>query len=322
MFEWQLTFAHPLQSLQGIVKACGDSDHIFHVHGSFGDVYLQIAVIKETLSSAESTAVIIDKRYAQLANNSIGQQAKIILADGNQVNHLLSQLKILGHNKGIPTRLLPTLYPMIAECMSSGYLPMVDFLRVAAGSESIGALPAIETNSYSLQESKQLLEQAGLPIGKTAIICADNNTEIEFEDEFWIKVIEWITDRGWVACLNSAGTLNSDKPRRLVSLGLPNLNIPPHLPVSIATVAGTYFVGNNGFATIQALFNRSAIGFHLFRGDLKKNGFITAKHGKRSKASLHSESFANQFLNIQKEFEVIDSDSLPNLKSEIDLVLS
>jgi hypothetical protein len=322
MFEWQLSFTHPLSSLQTLIDASGTCDSVFHVHGSFGDVYVQISVIKETLDLDANVCVIIDKRYATLINNSIGNKVKIVLADGNQVNNLLSQLKILGKCKGIPTRLLPTLYPMVAECITLGHLQMVDFLRALVESNSVGKLQPIESNSFLKDEAEQLLIKSNLPIGRTALICADNNTEIEIDVQIWKLIIDRITSNGWVPCLNSAGTLTTDKPRLLASLGLPTLNVPAHLPVSVVNAAGTYFVGNNGFATIQSMFNSKSVGFHLIRGDLSSNGSIPAKDGRQSKAASHALAFKNQFLNIQKEFFINDSKCLNQLTLLIDQVLS
>jgi hypothetical protein len=305
MHEWELKNARSLQVFAAIIRAVPANFKCFHIYGSFGDVYLQCAAVAEILTQHDwAICVIIDESYAQLAKNTFGDRVRIIHANGAVINAALSQFEILSLQKEMPIRMLPTIYPMIPECILKGKLRYEDFLRVVTGSDQCGSFPEIENAEQLQSEARKILNDAGLPVGKTALICADNNTQIELPEDYWKIVVRVLKRLGWTPCLNDSGTLRLGEASKLRQLELPRIKVPPHLAVTLPMVAGTYLAGNNGFATIQALFNRKTKGFHIINGFEERDGGIRDKGGNSIPTRLffHSEAFPAAFLRTQIEF--------------------
>jgi hypothetical protein len=330
LFEWQIRQLQ-LKNLFDIVNSLGPNCKIFAPHGSFGDIYFQSAIIKEICQNHARLAVLIDNRYREFAshifaeNLNISTDFKIIALDMSQLNTILSTFNILGEQGNFPIRLLPTLYPGIPECIIHGHLQSVAFLRVIAGSSKSGLLPPIENSSYFRNRAIEYLLSHGLPVGKTVIISADNNTEAEFSENFWRNVVDLIRDNGLVPCLNSAGTVYGGAARLLTNYNLPKLNVLPELIVSIPEAAGFYIGGTSGFTTIQACFNRMGKGIHLINACNSTTLGIPDKAGSNF-TQLHQmfrkNQYREEFLGSQKEIVIESEMPTPSLVDELNVFFS
>ena len=179
MHEWQTPKLEPLALLQNILNHCLPNSTIFHVHGSFGDVYLQLAAIKECQINNRKVSIIIDERYSRLAQAAATPDAKIIFAPGEYVNTVLTKLGLLGRSKTLPIRLLSTLYPMIPELILDDQLQQSAFLRQMVWSEKVGPFAEIENYEVLREEADKIILEAGGKLGRSILISADNNTQRE-----------------------------------------------------------------------------------------------------------------------------------------------
>jgi len=319
MTEWMFDIINPLQFLNIVLNAAGKGTKIFHLHGSFGDVYFQCSAIKEAQDKYPNICVIIDEKYKDLANDAFAgtPKVKIILFDCATANKMFSQISILGNKHEFPVRLLPTVYPMVAESIGAGLLSYVGFLRLLTESDKVGPLEKIDQKEINLKKAFQILAQANVPPGNTVLISADNNTQSEFSEEFWLQICEVIRSCGWVPCLNASGT--SVPARILAQSGLPKVVVPPNLAVSIPTAAGCYIGGTNGFSTIQALYNDRVEGIHLINGLLIEDNKISDRFGNEFNVDLmfHKNTCKQQFLGLQKEILVQKNEVDDELASEI-----
>ena len=310
---------YPLQFLNNILNAAGKSAKIFHIHGSFGDVYFQCSAIKEAQEKYQNICVIIDEKYKNLANDTFAEipKVKIILFEGATAHKMFSQISILGNKHEFPVRLLPTIYPMVGESIATGLLSYTGFLRLLTESDKVGPLEKIEQQQINLKKAFQILAQANVPPGNTVLISADNNTQVEFSEEFWQQICEVIRSCGWVPCLNASGTFVP--ARILAQSGLPKVVVPPNLAVSIPTAAGCYIGGTNGFSTIQALYNDRVEGIHLINGNFIQKNKISDKFGLNYKVELffHKNMFKHEFLGLQKEILVQKNEVDDELAAEI-----
>jgi hypothetical protein len=322
MYEWELEKAQPLQFLLNVSKSSLKESKIYHVHGSFGDVYTQCSVVNEVANQNQPVTVLIDAKYAKLISLIKSPNLLALLVDSNQVHYLLNRLGLIGNAGNYPIRLLPTIYPMVAECMLEGLLQHGDFLRITAGSKAAGHFLKLESEQDLVLEAKELFRKADAPEDRSILISADNNTQIEFSDKFWNDVCQYIYSRGWTPLINNSGTITQNKGKILENSKWPKINVPPHLATTMPKVSGSYIGGTNGFSTIQALFNDKVKGLHLINGGGASGDYLLDKAGNKIKVEIyfHQNSFCKEFLGLQKEV-LLDSEEITlNLKKEIDLI--
>lgn len=294
-----------------LLKNIGDYDKLFHFYGSFGDVYIQAACVKEILNENQKVVVICEKRYINLIKNSLKKNiTNYIEADGNFINKILNEEKIIGKSKFFPIRMLPTLYPLVSECIASQKLQYIDFLRVLLDSKVNNNLEKIEDEN-SISHAYQYLENNKIKMGNTIIISADNNTQLELCDDFWLQFIKIAQNYNYDICINASGTINKAAVK-LMNTQYKKLEIPPEIVVSLTELAGLYASGNNGYATIQSVFNEKK-GFHFIKKP-NENGFLSDKFSNFIPINqyFHSNSFKYQFLNNQIEIIVDDGETEEN----------
>jgi len=276
MHEWQFENSS-FSNIISIARAIGDNK-VAHVFGSFGDVYFQTAIINEyNKNNEDAIHLMIDEKYKEFIEKTI-QDIKVLVyyVESPKIHNLLTQNKILGEIKGLPIRLLPTIYPYIPELIYSGKLKYPDFIRTLIGSKVQGKIQSLENNEALKTEARNLLEKQKLPIGNTIMISCENNTHQEFKEEIWWEVIDIIEKRGFTVCINSSGTLSS-KQRNLLNPKLKTMSIPPHLAVSIIEQCGGYIGTSNGLNGIQAYFNHTTYGIHLINAS---NGILNSTTDK------------------------------------------
>jgi len=196
---------------------------------------------------------------------------------------VFNNINLLGRHENYPIRLLPTLYPLIAELINSGKLLYLDFMRNLIGSNCIGKIGAIESAIHE-DEARKILIDNDIRLGKTVLICADNNSQATFSEEVWVEIINTVTHSGWDVCINDSGNLTSDE--RILLKGyhadqnIKFLKIPPYLPISLTRLMGSYIGGSNGFITICAHFAESTRGLHLINCLDSENGFNKTPGGE------------------------------------------
>jgi hypothetical protein len=189
--------------------------------------------------------------------------------------------------------MMATLYPFVNDLIKSGSLAYLDFLRVMAKSESIGAMEPMETSGWHRDSAMQLLAEADVPVGKTVLLSCDNNTQIEFSETFWLEVAALVRNAGLIPCLNASGTSRSNhQPVLLREVDyLKKIVVPPHLAVSVAAACGFYIGGTNGFTGIQCLFNEPAKGLHLINCTESQAGVAKEKGGGENPIYLLHQSY-------------------------------
>lgn len=295
-----------------ISRHVGIKDAIFQVHGSFGDVYMQLSVLSELIDRGASFAILIDDKYKRLAMTALGDRAQILFVNQPHLNAILNRQRVLGFSKNLPIRLLPTLYPMVAELIVSGLLKYSDFLRFLIHREvkQTGPFREIEGDDERI-EAREHISKLGLCPGKTLLVSPVNNTQLPIPNRVLLHAVSIARDCGWDICINTAA---SRSDLRVLAAEAPEVvffDVPAHLPVSFATACGFYVVGNNGFATIQALFNSECEGLHLINGFDAVDGLIKDQAGNRVEVSRfpHAVMFRDQFLGVQIEHVLQNPDS-------------
>jgi hypothetical protein len=205
--------------------------------------------------------------------------------------------------------MLPTLYPMITECILKQKLQYIDFLRTLLNNdEKKGVLPKIE-NENSKELAIDYLQTNGIVVDKTVLISADNNTQEELSDEFWMQFIKIAEKWDYKIVINSSGTINNSA-QKLMNTNYQKISVPPELVVSIAEVIGMYASGNNGYATIQALFNTKK-GFHFIKKPHKNEELLRDKSNNLIHINqyYHKNAFKGEFLHMQEEILVDDQET-------------
>jgi len=324
MFEWQnqLFSLARFAKLMRVLPSVGD---IYHVHGSFGDVYFQLAVLREVLrKEGEEFSVIIDERYKRLTEVALNSKAQVYFTESVALNSLLSSLGIVGRLEGLPIRMLPTLYPNCGEMIYASKLQYSHFLRTLVMSNREGQFDRIEDDVSLESEALDIIVATGCPPGKTVLISADNNTHLELPEHVWGWIIEITQEMGWSILLNDSGLNNTKSAVNLASCDLRRIKVPPHLPCTLARIAGAYISGTNGFATIQALFSDRCRGLHFI------NGFNTENGRQRDKGRnlvnlehfFHSITWAETFLGIQTEVILDEKTDKVELTKIIEIALN
>jgi hypothetical protein len=304
MNEWQLNHISPLKILSQLLRLKIENklNKIIHFHGSFGDIYCQLSVYSET-NEQEGNLLLIDPRYNLLILNVKRELDCIAFVDSNNLNLQFSKIGLLGNDKDLPIRLLPTLYPQVPELISNLNLEYSSFLRYLLDSKHINQFKQIEKRNNILSEIEQIFQENDLIKGKTIIFSPDNNTQIEFSNEFWNSFVDYVRMLNWIPVLNNSGDLVNNKTKFTFNEDVKRIKIPPHLAVSLPEYAGAYIGGTNGFQTIQALFNNVSKGIHLININMIKDKMLHDKFGNKIKLDtyLHSKTFKNEFLNKQNE---------------------
>jgi hypothetical protein len=304
MFEWSSNRLQHLKFINEVMQLVPPGLRCFHVHGSFGDVYFQLSALKEVAGQGESFVIAIDSKYDTLVILAFeNTPIKVVFVSSVALNYALNSVGVFGVGSGFPVRLLPTVYPMIPEAMLNGLLGYIKFLRLLVGSKSTGSMTSLEVNKHFWEQSELEIRTAGLVAGKTVIICADNNTQCELNDRSWESVISVIQRKGWHVVLNDSGNLSTTGALKLNYLTLPRIKVKPHLVVALTSILGGYVCGTNGFATIQAFFNKNVKGTHFINGDAVVDGMIVDKFDCKYPVEMafHQKSNPDEFLNLQEE---------------------
>lgn len=320
MYEWCDYSIKPLNLLKQIMNASDGSDDIYIVTGSFGDVYVQLSLLSEIMTASRSPVVIVDGNYQLLATNVLPNQAKLITANTAAIRQMLNRLGVLGNNKNFPIPLLPTLYPMIPECIHEGILKYCDFIRLLIKSTSSGKLLDIENyEAQNVLATAHLIKAGGKP-GSSVIICPENNTNTEFEPSLWNNICEWMSEFGLTPMINASQKSTGANSSDAISTQWPRLTVPPHMAVTLTSVAGGYVSGTNGYATIQALFNKHSFGLHLINANTLHDDKIINKFGIAAPKDIffHENFWSDQFLNIQKEKVINRNMSLEDLRNTVE----
>ena len=303
MYEWQYV-NNNYNNLIAISKAIGDK-RVAHVHGSFGDIYFQTAVINEYNCIHENSInIMIDEKYKEFVSKIIkNKKIEIYFVESPKIHNLLSQNNIIGEVNGLPIRMLPTLYPYIAECLYAGKLRYFDFARILIRSNAQGQIKPLEQGLELINEARSILETLSLPIGKTILISCENNTHLEFDEEIWIEIINIIEKYGFTVCVNSSGTLVNGQ-KFLLDNRFKKLSMPPYLAVTLIEQCGGYIGTSNGLTGIQAYFNHSTPGLHM----------INAPNGRDNETK---DKFGNKIFPRMMGLKEIDSERMSKMQNEL-----
>jgi hypothetical protein len=317
MYEWEMNVNQPLNFLAEINKINKYESPIFHIHGSMGDVYIQISLLNEKYKAGEKFSIIIDEKYSEIIKKVFNDKLLILFVNEGIANTHFTKLNLLGKTKYYPIRMLPTVYPLMAELILEGKLNYVDFLRNLTNSNEEGSLKSIESKE-TYDQSIKYFESLGLPIGKTVILCPDNNTHHQLPSEFWNNIIKMIIKLGLTPSLNDSGSLISNSSEIKNLINIKKIKVPISAIISITKIAGYYICGTNGYSCVQSLFNDSSIGIHLIKESCDR-GFVVDKFGNKTKTqyNMHKNIYAKQFLGIQREIIIEEDKSNYKLVEEI-----
>lgn len=253
---------HPLLDLFSLIQPYNKS---FHVDGSFGDVYMQLSLLKEYSAQDSEFAIFISKAYLELAKQALGATSKLLPIDSSWLRSFLMQHGILSEVPGLPRPLLLTLYPVLPDLIRLGHLsPIVAYktiLNIEPSSELESPMP-IETQTLR-PEGVEILKKYNLTPGRTVVICPFNNTWTEIEPKFWSSLIPAVKSIGYDVCINTAGRSELLSEKGFTDHSVKLINVPAHLVVTFTKACGYFITGLNGFSTIQWLFNDETYGLIL-----------------------------------------------------------
>jgi hypothetical protein len=300
MYEWQLSRITTFKQLASFYEENKIRGLLcFHVHGSFGDIYLQLSHLKYRASRAGAPfAVLIDPHYINLARRAIPSNSMVIAVQSLTLNALLTDLGLLGKGDGsFPTRLLPTLYPLIAELVTRGALHYTTFLEFLIDIQPIDKLPSLESEVEHAW-ARNYVEALGLPVGSSVLICADNNSQKELSAEFWNNIINVIRRLGLTPCLNDSGSTGKSQSRTVTRQDIIRIKVDPDKAISIVSACGFYVGGTNGFIGIQSIFNSNAKGINFINAIGSDGKEILDRGGEKVpiRAFYYEQMYAKQFL--------------------------
>lgn len=320
MFEWTNAAVVPLKILADLQEKTLPGGKTFVITGSFGDVYVQSAILREANPSSTSHTVVIDPDYKEFAQMIFGADFQILTTNTNNLRSLLCKIGALGHADHLPILLLPTLYPMIAECIHNNSLNYCDFVRLLIKSEFKGKINPLEDNQNSRVYAQKILEKPGGIVGRSVIVCPNNNTNVPFSENFWDDVCKTIAEHGWVPIINHAG-INSASG---ICQAWPSVSVPPQLAITVTTIAGAYISGTNGFSTIQAIFNQQTAGLHFINATHLRGNYIADNFGNAHRYDIffHQHLWKNQFLHLQREYLIDENCNLWQANEHIKNMLS
>ncbi|NDH69031.1 MAG: hypothetical protein EBY22_14230 [Gammaproteobacteria bacterium] len=333
MHEWAGQH-EPLRIISEILSTTRSFNKVYHCYGSFGDIYIQISLIKEkyvqeTIANPNySIGVFISPVYQQCVTSAFQGNPNVSVWPINDsvLNHVFNRLNLLGNHNSFPVRLLPTVYPYMPELILSGKLLYMDFMRTLIGSQSVGRIAAVESDVH-LNEARKILNESKINIGKTILICPENNTHTEFHEDIWIEVIKSVRNCGWDVCINDSGTKGHNDAKKLKDFGIKNgikfLKIPPHMPVSMVKLMGSYIGGTNGFVSIQAYFSAEVIGMHLINCLESVDGFIKTPGGVKMDINTlyHCNNSRGCIYDLQIEVPIYTTDDLKLVDQRITSML-
>jgi hypothetical protein len=309
MFEYELR-NDKFILLQKILNATQNYTVTFHFSGSLGDIYWQCSLVKECLSennkysSADKIGIIIAENYKELILQTFREfnNINLIFINSAIISDLMNYFNINGLIDKFPIRLLPTAYSLIPNLLLSGKLQYADFIRELIGSDTTGHFQEIE-DANSLEQARNIIIQNDIQIGRTVLICADNNTHLEISDEYWDKIFRKINELGWDICINSSGNLINNNQIKLKQFKYKTLKVPPQLVISITRLLGSYIGGTNGFISLQATFNSYTKGIHIINSIGNYSNIIKDKSNNNYnvKYCFQENFFKEQFKFLQRE---------------------
>jgi hypothetical protein len=319
MYEWEIN-TQELNNLSLILSYCKENKYTYQVHGSFGDVYIQIACIYEKIKKEnEKYNIIIEEKYAKLVKKLEKKGCKILLINGGGINNLFNKYQILGNKTNLPIRLLPTIYPMIPDLISEGLLDYNEFLRKLIGlSPSTKYINLEEDEEF--EEAKEYLRKNNISFNNTVLLSLDNNTHHELIEEDVLKIIKILERNKWEILINDSGNLTSNETKyKKIIEKFNKIKVPAHLCVSIVKLCGFYIGGSNGFTTLQGLFNTTP-GIHIVGNGINyKHDLVIDKFDNNYKlnAIMLSSCAKKHFQNNHQEI-VYTNNGIEDVLNKID----
>ena len=322
MYEWQVTRKNrALNVYSSLARMFPEKGPIYHLHGSFGDIYLCLSLVIEAFHENKiKSTIIIDPKYRKLVEKTCYEiEVNVLFVDGMAINAIFSDMDIIGGENNVPIRLLPTLYPYISTLIDQGKLTHCDFIRTLVGSSNTGRIKNIEKSEDLNLEAKEIINKAELEVGRTLLISADNNSQNELPDWFWLDFIEIVRSCNWQVALNNSGVLNTNEAKKLSNLKLPLIKVPPHLAVTLPSMCGSYAGGTNGLSSIQAIFNNKVNGFHFINLLEIKENYVRDKFSNKIPISrmFHRNAYDQSYCDKQIEYPIDQNYSKSMLKELI-----
>lgn len=281
---------HPLLDLCSLIRPCAKS---FHVDGSFGDVYMQLSLLKEYSLHNTNYAVFISKRYLKLAELALGKKSKILPINSTWLRSFLMQHGVLGEVPGLPRPLLLTLYPVLPDLISRGQLNPITAYRAIINLEQAHQLESLISieSSLLIPQCIEILKRNNLTPGRTVVLCPYNNTFSEINPAMWVSLVESLNRLEYDVCINIAGQ-GSEFPEVVTKGNYAFIEVPAHLAVTFTKLCGYFVSGLNGFSTIQWLFNKEVRGFILINS---LDGHTILPKNSMSYSYYHSLFHQDQF---------------------------
>ena len=320
MYEWEMK-SKAIENLIALSSYFKDKKTV-HVYGSFGDIYFQSAIVSEYNAGVEKQEryeIIIDEKYKEFAEKIFSNGELLYFVDSNMIHKILSDNGVIGDIKGMPIRLLSTIYPVITELIYKSKLDYVDFTRTIIKSLKVGPITKIENKVEFKNEAEKILIEANLPFKNTVLLNCENNTHKEFSENFWIQIINIVLECGKTPCLNISGTLRGENTK-LNSINIAKIKVPPYLAVSVVEACGYYIAGSNGFLAIQGFFNDKSDGIHLVNADNGLNIIMQDNFGNEVEPSLLTlemnspKHYLNRINEIQIAHQKLTKENIEDIK--------
>jgi hypothetical protein len=265
------------------------SAFVLIVSGSYGDVFLNLALLKAFHEKFQSNIkVLISPRWFSLTKRFNYHFVEyIFLKNENLYRYtLMLRQSSFALVKGYPYPLLPTLHPHIGEAVLSGRISDFEVKKLLLGlsMEDVMDFPAATTDKR--RELDDLLKLKNCRPGHTLVISFERNSMPPMSIDLKIKIIEMIrTHLALDILINESQTFLDRNSFSEFFNSVNSINVPGDYPLEFIEAAGYYLGVSHGLSALLGTAEctaKMAIIVDITEDFVLNNGFLVSTREQNS----------------------------------------
>ena len=258
MREWQLFALNYYNSDIFIQKYCEKDSFVLLVHGSFGDIYFALALLKSFNDTYKTNInIIIDVKYKNLASKYQYDFCKYLFVDN--INSIAASLQTKNQKyllcPGLIYPTLPTCHPLICEAILTERMNDTEARRLILGIPAKIKFDKGLSFENDLKTVENFFEYNKLIKNKTVIISPVTNT-FKIDVIHYYKTLAYTLKKlGFTILINISQDKNNLKD---FFIDFICTEIEPHLLFEYSNYASFHIISFNGLYSIHTLFENTA----------------------------------------------------------------
>jgi hypothetical protein len=298
------------------------SAFVLIVSGSYGDVFLNLALLKAFHEKFQSNIqVLISQRWFALAERFNYPFVEYILLKNENLYRYTLMLRqpSFALVKGHPYPLLPTLHPHMGEAVLSGRISDYEVKKLLLGlsKEDVMHIPAV--TAHKLCELDEILLSKNCRPGHTLVISFERNSMPPMPFDVKAKIIEMMrTHLSLDILINESQTFLGREPVNLMLDKSPSINVPADYSLEFIERAGYYLGISHGLSALLGTMEctaKMAIIVDVTDDLVLNNGFLVPTREQNSiMVALHDHMHTK---NNFKEFYLMRNDMNPAINNLI-----